>query len=206
MIKLNGALTVRTIHGRNGPFNVGRLNTSIGDFVIKDSQLDQFDEGVFNGSFSVLEIRPASYFANGRLVVEVRARVSDMSFENELLGNVPEEMPDMDPLEEEPVSDKSRCNANRPSEKSSDGDKSTPPQFGYKEEHALPSTHDQQSASDDEVLFEMFWPLGDQVRLDSTVDRVVLRKQCARLKELGYTFSSKSQIWEISDPVQLAIQ
>ncbi|KPL57550.1 DUF3275 family protein, partial [Rossellomorea vietnamensis] len=78
MIKIPGRLTVRIIHGRNGPFNVGRLAASIGEFVIKDPQLDQFSEGVFEGEFLLLEIRPASYFTGGRLVVEVRAKVGEM--------------------------------------------------------------------------------------------------------------------------------
>jgi hypothetical protein len=34
MISIAGQLAIRTITGRNGPFNVGRLVTSIGEFVI----------------------------------------------------------------------------------------------------------------------------------------------------------------------------
>lgn len=34
MITLPGQLAIKTIHGRNGDFNVGRLSTSIGEFVI----------------------------------------------------------------------------------------------------------------------------------------------------------------------------
>lgn len=45
MINLPGQLTIRTINGRNGDFNVGRLSTSIGEFVIKDALLDQYNEG-----------------------------------------------------------------------------------------------------------------------------------------------------------------
>ena len=78
IIKMPGRLSVKTIHGRNGPFNVGRLATSLGEFVIKDPQLDQFSEGVFDGEFLVQQIKPASYFAGGRLVVEVRAKVGEI--------------------------------------------------------------------------------------------------------------------------------
>jgi len=42
MIQLPGQLAIRTISGRNGDFNVGRLATSIGEFVVKDSMLDQY--------------------------------------------------------------------------------------------------------------------------------------------------------------------
>ncbi|RMN90867.1 hypothetical protein ALQ51_02062 [Pseudomonas cannabina] len=40
MINLLGYLAIRTISGRNGAFNVGRLSTSIGEFFIKDALLD----------------------------------------------------------------------------------------------------------------------------------------------------------------------
>lgn len=43
MITLPGQLAIKTIHGRNGDFNVGRLSTSIGEFVIKNAELDQYD-------------------------------------------------------------------------------------------------------------------------------------------------------------------
>lgn len=41
MINIPGQLAIRTINGRNGEFNVGKLSTSIGEFVIKDALLDQ---------------------------------------------------------------------------------------------------------------------------------------------------------------------
>lgn len=37
MINIPGQLAIRTINGRNGEFNVGKLSTSIGEFVIKDA-------------------------------------------------------------------------------------------------------------------------------------------------------------------------
>ncbi|GAO97336.1 hypothetical protein PSA5_31475 [Pseudomonas syringae pv. actinidiae] len=64
MITLPGYLAIRTINGRNGEFNVGRLATSIGEFVIKDALLDQYLEGKYRGDFVVTEIRP-SYYTNG---------------------------------------------------------------------------------------------------------------------------------------------
>ena len=51
MINIPGQLAIRTISGRNGEFNVGRLSTSIGEFVIKDALLDQYDEGKYRGDF-----------------------------------------------------------------------------------------------------------------------------------------------------------
>ena len=42
MITIPGQLAIKTIHGRNGDFNVGRLATSIGEFVVKNAELDQY--------------------------------------------------------------------------------------------------------------------------------------------------------------------
>jgi hypothetical protein len=61
MITLPGQLAIKTIHGRNGDFNVGRLATSIGEFVIKNAELDQYREGKYEGDFVITEIRPSTY-------------------------------------------------------------------------------------------------------------------------------------------------
>uniref|UniRef100_UPI000A500F7F DUF3275 family protein n=1 Tax=Pseudomonas amygdali TaxID=47877 RepID=UPI000A500F7F len=37
MINLPGELSIRTIQGSRGAFNVGRLITSIGEFVVKEA-------------------------------------------------------------------------------------------------------------------------------------------------------------------------
>ena len=58
MINIPGQLAIRTINGRNGEFNVGKLSTSIGEFVIKDALLDQHIEGKYRGDFAITEIRP----------------------------------------------------------------------------------------------------------------------------------------------------
>ncbi len=82
MINLPGYLAIRTINGRNGEFNVGRLSTSIGEFVIKDALLDQYHEGKYRGDFAITEIRPSYYTNGGRLVVEIRARLDSMSLDD----------------------------------------------------------------------------------------------------------------------------
>jgi hypothetical protein len=58
MITIPGQLAIKTIHGRNGDFNVGRLATSIGEFVVKNAELDQYAEGKYEGDFAIAEIRP----------------------------------------------------------------------------------------------------------------------------------------------------
>ena len=44
MLKLSGTLTIKTIHGRQGPFNVGRLLAEEGEFAVKEPLLDQYEE------------------------------------------------------------------------------------------------------------------------------------------------------------------
>ena len=48
----------------------------------------------------------------------------------------------------------------------------------------------------DKALFGLLWPLGQEVRLDATVDRLTQRSQVARLRELGYEMDIKSQLWK----------
>ncbi|WP_163558389.1 DUF3275 family protein [Halomonas sp. NO4] len=207
MIKLPGRLTVRTIHGRNGPFNVGRLATSIGEFVIKDPQLDQFSEGMFEGEFLLLEIRPASYFAGGRLVVEVRAKVGEMLLTDDgmlVTQHGPRfDSAEMDPLEEEGAAPASPMPSAQPAqaEPSSPQAPATAPQGPAGEAPApgpqAPDTHATgQEVDPDAELFGLLWPLGQSVKLDPTVDRVLFRRQVSRLKELGYRFQAPTQTWQ----------
>lgn len=42
MITVTGVLTVKQITGANGKFCTGDLNTSIGEFKVKEAILDQF--------------------------------------------------------------------------------------------------------------------------------------------------------------------
>jgi len=192
MIKIPGRLSVRTIHGRNGPFNVGRLATPIGEFVIKDPQLDQFSEGMFEGEFLLLEIRPASYFASGRLVVEVRAKVGEMLLTDDGMLVTPHgprfDSAEMDPLEEEspqpPVSPPPVEAAPEPAE---------PPAT---EAQASDACATGQEANPDAELFGLLWPLRESVKLDPTVDRALFRRQVSRLKELGYRFQAPTQTWQ----------
>ncbi len=203
MINIPGQLAIRTISGRNGEFNVGRLSTSIGEFVIKDALLDQYNEGKYRGDFLITEIRPSYYSTSGRLVVEIRAKLESMSLDD--VDNLTAEdaaklsPSEPDPIDEEPSSTQTKpheqqkkqtaaapvSNVNKPS-----SDEDAP--FGM----APPSSTI--SIEQDAALFGTIWPLVDTVKLDTTVDRQRLRQQCNRLGELGYTLDFKLQVWTIS--------
>jgi len=168
---LNGTLAIREINGRNGPFKVGTLQTSLGEFAVKDSLLDQYDPGSYEGEFQIERIFQGHYIAGGRSVTEIRAQLANISI-NDIDAEAPK------PIEAEP----------------------DPIDIEVKPEPA-PSKHEEEATLDDknpedDKLFGLLMPLEDTVTLDPSVDRKVLRAQTVRLKELGYEFDAKSQTWK----------
>lgn len=193
MIKIPGQLAIRTIHGRNGPFNVGRLSTSIGEFVVKDQLLDQCSEGKYDGEFVITQISPSSYSHGGRTVIEVRARLESMVLdEMDSLSEVDAEQLDqkeVDPLEEDVAAVPKTPAA--PAVDAGDAP------FGMAQLEPVPSaSRASLTPNEDEALFGTLWPLGDSVKLDPSVDRQRMRAQCARLGQLGYQLNFKQQVWE----------
>lgn len=58
---------------------------------------------------------------------------------------------------------------------------------------------------EDVELFGHIWPLGESVKLDSTVDRGMFRAQISRLKQLGYRFEPQTQTWHFGAAVATAV-
>jgi len=203
MITLPGQLAIKTIHGRNGDFNVGRLATSIGEFVVKNAELDQYAEGKYEGDFAIAEIRPSTYHANGRMVIEIRALLGGMTLSNidalsrdEARRLSPQEV---DPIDEEaqapaPAAPKAPAKPKAKPHNPRDPLVDTTP-FGNESAAASPEAS---AESDDAALFGALWPLGEIVKLDATVDRRVLRQQRDRLGVLGYEFAPLSQDWHLA--------
>jgi hypothetical protein len=200
MISLPGHLAIRTISGRNGDFNVGRLSTSIGEFVIKDALLDQYNEGKYRGDFAITEIRPSYYTNGGRLVVEIRARLDSMTLD--AVDNLTTEEADRlsntetDPIDEEAAVAASPSPRRPAKTRSSQATTDDEAPFGMVKTNPTVLTS---SEDDDAELFGTIWPLTSSVRLDTTVDRQQLRLQCARLGELGYVHDFKQQIWNLTN-------
>lgn len=195
MITLTGQLAIKTIHGRNGDFNVGRLATSIGEFVIKNAELDQYAEGKYDGDFLVTEIFPWTYPTGGRMVIEIRARLGGMTLSAaDALSR--DEASALSPQEVDPIDEETSAKPVVPTTGSAgtthDPLIDTTP-FG-----ALAPTAQAPALTGnagDESLFGALWPLGDVVKLDATVDRRLLRQQRDRLGMLGYEFAPLSQDW-----------
>ncbi|MFA6094343.1 MAG: DUF3275 family protein [Candidatus Paceibacterota bacterium] len=191
MVKLPGVLHIKLISGRNGDFRVGRLVTEIGEFAVKDAELDQFEEGRYEGVFGISQIYPASYPANGRFVVEVRARLNQIALATE---DAPEPV-DNTGLESDPLDEPAPAFLAAPKTEiiphpvhvERDDANTTPAASTDAEAEA--------EAEADVELFGLLWPLANPLKLDPTVDRNMFRRQRDRLKALGYTFQAIGQQW-----------
>jgi len=153
----------------------------LGEFAVKDTLLEQYEEGRYEGNFNVTQIFPSSYLAGGRFVVEVRATIKSLTLDgvDDLKPEDKEVAAEPDPVDNQPESTKVAASdqASQPVEVNNESEESD------------------QDDGGDEALFDSLWPLGTQVKLDPTVDRLKFRLQRNRLKDLGYTFDPREQIW-----------
>jgi hypothetical protein len=173
MIKVSGVMHIKVITGRNGDFRVGRLVTDIGEFAVKDAELDQYEEGRYEGEFGISQISPSYYSTGGRLVVEVRARLGMID-----LASVDDPEPASSSLEQDPLDEQ--------------------PATVAPQEVAAATKDDgieTLETGNDAELFGLLWPLASPLKLDPTVDRNDFRRQRDRLKALGYTFEPIGQQW-----------
>ena len=198
MITLAGQLAIKTIHGRNGDFNVGHLSTSIGEFVTKNAELDQYREGKYEGDFNIVEIRPSMYTTGGRMVIEMRAVLEGMTLSN-IDALTRDEARRLSPQEVDPIDEE----APKPVSSASATPTVEPPPVTEPPNHeasvveapASSSTAQPEATAEDANLFGAVWPLGSVVKLDPTVDRRLFRQQRNRLDALGYRFDYTSQNW-----------
>jgi len=202
MITIPGQLAIETRRGRYGNFNVGQLRTSIGQFAVKDPELDQYTEGKYDGEFVVVEIRQQTYATNGRIVSEMRAYLGGMTLSNidaltkddaqRLAAQEP------DPIDQEP---KVATTAGPPpaatpvTEPAAQTDST--PESSPSNASATAALAPAKTSGDDadSQLFGPLWPLAVRFKLDTTIDRRLIRQQCGRLDALNYDFDPKTQEW-----------
>lgn len=202
-VKFEGTLTVRHIASKNGGFAIGDLATAIGKFKVKDTILDQFDEGVYRGQFLVTRIYPDTYSWNGRVVTEVRANVAEIFLDEADEKPVPPVQSEPDPALQTPAP----VQAPAQTPLAPESEVAVPPQADVEpgagsgadagETQAQPEVGNPDDP--DAVLFGGLYALvlGKQsIKLDPTIDRSVFRQQRDRLKVIGYHFQSASQSWE----------
>jgi hypothetical protein len=183
-ITVQGSLAIKTVKGRKGNFCVGELTTDIGTFEVKDTILDQFDDGTFEGKFTVTELRLRSYEWRGSIRAAIVARVSDIYLTEETPPELPAEPEIHDPIDDEA----------KPTVPST--------QQGSETLAAETTSKDLASVSSDPPTgpglladFAALIDAGKPVRLDPTVDRGIFRAQRDGLKVAGYKFDAKSQMW-----------
>ena len=211
MISLPGSLSIKKINGTRGAFCVGELHTDIGDFKVKSTILDQFEEGRYTGQFAVTRIFPNAYPYFGKMVFEIRADISDLQLDDE--GDQAPKQESV-PAEPDPL-DEVAATAAVPQPEASQPEAPAPAQDQAGPERA-PIEAEPGSwsvLSDDDVppaetdpdreLFgtELHAAVasGGQVKLDPTVDRAKFRLQRDRLKALGYRFDASGQMWMKED-------
>lgn len=201
MISLPGTLVISQKQGKYGTFNKAKLVTSIGDFTIKDKRVEQYEEGKYEGTFIILEIKPYSYLYQNRAVYEIQARLNDMVLnDNAVLTDEEKSLtaiPEHDPASDEELSTGFNEGHHKATLQNTVISKQSDNLLSFDNQTKQIDSAVTSSASDrnDEALFGVFWPLGDEVRLDSTEDRLKLREQSSRLKALNYQFDYKTQIW-----------
>ena len=207
-ITIEGSLRIKRINGSNGPFCVGDLNSEIGEFRVKDSVLDQFEEGVYAGRFTVSRIFPWSYSANGRMVLEVRAKLDDLEISDGSEQVIPESPQEPDPADEPKTQSAGVAAAEDPAaatetvaqteaSEATEAAEATDAESGpAQQECAAPGTE-----AGDEALFgeELFALVAERepVKLDPNIDdRRRFRQQRDRLKHgLDYGFIAEQQAW-----------
>lgn len=208
MITVAGQLAIKTIHGRNGDFNVGRLATAIGEFTVKNPELDQYPQGKYQGDFVIAEIRPSMYVTSGRMVIELRAHLGGMTLSN-IDALTKDEAGRLSPQEVDPIDEESeKLRAPPAAAAPATTAPVSPPvpvptsplidatPFGAERPNETPGP--ETAGFDDTTLFATLWPLTDVVKLDATVNRRLLRQQRDRLEALGYVFAPLSQDWHLS--------
>jgi len=211
MISLPGELVVSTKNGKFGNFNVAKLITSIGEFTLKDKMLEQIDAGNYQGVFVLKSIKSSAYTYGNRTIIECCAYVEDMqltdyaNFENPILSdhedkeeanhNCKKIQQHKEIIEPEPQ-------INSVSQFNSEPQINSVPQFNNELQiNSIPQFNSVEVESNsDQELFGCLWPLGHEVKLDSSVERMTLRAQKERLIQLNYSFDFKSQTWRKNEP------
>lgn len=188
MEKLRATLVVEEINGRRGPFCVGMLQTSIGDFKVTDKELDQFAPGRYSGEFLIEELRTKTVPWRKGTFTYIQALIAEGGFlidaEDQAQGSETAAQSEPDPIDEE---DHATPAPQAPA--------AVQPRAAKK--HAPQSTAD---ATDDASIFgielhPLFAQRQSPIALDATVERQQFRQQRERLKAAGYRFVSTHQHW-----------
>ena len=197
-----GTLIIRDIPKRaGGSFKVGKLSTHIGQFEVKNPELDQYEAGTYTGNFCIDKIYPSHYMAGGRIVIEMRAVLSCF-----VLAGFDQETGEAEPMEIDPAEEEAATATPEPAvtkpepqpEPATDADAAPADEASASADIPVMSIEEERVFREEQMDRDTFgdiYPLGDEVKLDPTVGRTKLRAQCDRLKGLGYKFVAARQVW-----------
>lgn len=174
-MKITGSILIKSIYGRNGAFNVGTLSTEIGEFVVKNELLDQFEEGQYDVNVLLSQIYMGGFnWGHTKRVTELCASIEHIECvtEVEKLPDSLEVFGEIDPAEEE-------SEAETPLEFSEEADEDD----------------NQPGEILGDALLKVFLA-NESFALDATVGRLKIRSQSNWLKSNGYRYNGKSRLWE----------
>lgn len=192
-----GTLIIRDIPKRaGGSFKVGKLSTQIGQFEVKNPELDQYEPGTYTGNFCIDRIYPSHYVAGGKIVIEMRAVLSCF-----VLAGFDEATGEAEPMEIDPAEEEAVTATPEPIEtqpETADTEASTETDAPVPDDLPVMTLEEEKAFREEQMDRDTFgdlYPLGEEVKLDPTVGRTKLRGQCDRLKTLGYRFVAARQVW-----------
>lgn len=171
MYQFKGTLIVRKIFGKYGEFAIGTIQTPIGEFSVKQAQLDEYQEGTYEGRFVVSNIRTISGgFGTNKLILESRATLDSIHIDE--IDQAPVQViTEADPITEADNVDFEQVEASTQSTTDVD----------------LQNLFNAQEIATIEQ--------GEAVVLDPTNDRGILRQQHNYLKTNAWKFNMQEQAW-----------
>lgn len=171
MYQFKGTLIVRKIFGKYGEFAIGTIQTPIGEFSVKQAQLDEYQEGTYEGRFVVSNIRTISGgFGTNKLILESRATLDSIHID-EIDPAPVEVITEADPITEADNVDFEQVAASTQSTTDVD----------------LQNLFNAQEIATIEQ--------GEAVVLDPSNDRGILRQQHNYLKTNAWKFNMQEQAW-----------
>jgi hypothetical protein len=171
MYTFKGTLLVRKIFGKYGEFAIGSIQTPIGEFSVKQSELDEYEEGTYEGRFVISKIQTVSGgFGSNKLILESRATLDTMHIDE--IDEAPVEViTEADPITEDINVDFEKVEASAKSNSKDD----------------LQNLFNEQEIATIEQ--------GEKIALDPTSDRGILRQQQNYLKSNDWKFNMQEQAW-----------
>jgi hypothetical protein len=218
LIKLeNVTLRVKQIRGGRYGDSRRELFHECCELKVKDSLLDQFEEGEYHGTVWISRIFLHQYIAFGKAVTEMRATLHDMQLDSASDAPVETELAEPDPLLESPsltsqtpvVSSAARAEyrvedrgSTRLGEQMRERIERIKRNPGQPTQDCTASSVEDVGQVDTPDLPEVLREYWDQIRglqpvkLDPTVDRSMLREQTKAIGQLGsYKFVFQDQTW-----------